>query len=160
MLSVAVVLLWVLLVVLLFGLLATLADGSMTLGAKSLAVALLAVLIFPVAKQLRASHRQMREMTANRIVLGPEGVEIQLSGRAREWKGLPDVEHTTIAWDGILSIVREKRRFAYPSAIPMGYPLEVYTLYSKAGGISFTRECIPNAKMVAQEIAAKIGNEI
>jgi hypothetical protein len=44
----------------------------------------------------------------------------------------------------------------YPSPIPIGYPLEVFTVYSKTGGISFTRECVPNAKKVAAEIAARV----
>jgi hypothetical protein len=42
----------------------------------------------------------------------------------------------------------------------MGYPLEVFTLYTKTGGVSFTRECVPNARKAAQEIAAKLGTEL
>ena len=152
-LYVAAGLLWVVLALLLVGLVAS-------LGESALSAVLLAVLIIPVVWQLRATHRQIREMTANRITLSQFGIDVQLSGRAREWKGLPDVPQTHIPWSELLSIVREKKRFVYPSVIPMGYPLEVFTLYTKTGGVSFTRECIPNALKAAQDIAAKLGTAL
>jgi hypothetical protein len=153
-------LLWVVLVALLFGMVAALGDTSMTLGERSVGILVMAALAAPVAWQLRATHRQIRDMTASRIVLNSVGIEIQLSGRAREWKGLPDVPQTLVPWSELLSIVRERRRFTYPSVVPLGYPLDVYTLYSRVGGISFTRECIPNAGRVARQIADKVGSEL
>ena len=152
--------LWVVLALLLFGLVSVLGQESATLGERALSILVLAVLIAPVAWQLRATHRQIREMTANRLAVTDTGIDIQLSGRARDWKGLPDVPPTHVPWSELLSIVREKKRFVYPSVVPLGYPLEVFTLYTKTGGISFTLECIPNAHKAAQQIAAKLGSEL
>lgn len=159
-LYVAVGCLWLVLALLLFGVLTALGSTEMTTEQRVIAILVLAALILPVALQLRATHRQIGEMTANALVLHNDGIEVQLSGAAREWKGLPDVPHTTIPWSGVLSITSEKKRFVYPSVVPLGYPLTVFTLYSKSGGISFTRECIPNARRVAQEIAARLGCEL
>lgn len=152
--------LWVVLALLLFGLVSVLGEESATLGERALSILVLAVLIVPVAWQLRATHRQIREITANRLTVSDAGMDIRLAGRAREWKGLPDVPHSHVPWDQVLSIVREKKRFVYPSAVPLGYPLEVFTVYTKTGGISFTRECIANARKAAQQIAAKLGTEL
>lgn len=152
--------LWAVLALLLFGLVSVLAQPSTTLGERALSILLLAALLAPVVWQLRATHQQIREMTANRLAVSDSGIDIQLSGRAREWKGLPDLPQTHVPWTELLSIVREKKRFVYPSVVPLGYPLEVFTLYTKTGGISFTRECVPNARKAAQQIAAKLGSEL
>ena len=156
----AIALLWAVLAVLLFAVIATVATDSMAMGEKTLAVGVLAVLILPVALQVRATHRQIREMTANRVVVGEEGIDLRLSGGAREWKGLQDVATTYLQWDEVHSISKERRRFVYPSVIPLGYPLDVFTLHCRERDFAFTRECIRNARQVAQEIAARIGGEV
>lgn len=153
-------LLWMLFGALLFSSASVAFNASMSLSERATAVLVIALLTAPVVLQLRATHRRIREMKANRIRLGPDGIEIQLAGRAREWKGLPEVPQTLLPWNQLLSIASEKRRFIYPSVIPLGYPLEVFTLFCKSGGISFTRECIPNARRIAEEIATRLGCEL
>jgi hypothetical protein len=149
-----------LLAALLFGLATVAFDASLGGKERVVGAVFLIALTIPVASQLRTTHRQLREMTTNRIVLKADGIEIRLAGRSREWKGLSDVPETVVPWSELLSIVSEKRRFVYPSVIPLGYPLEVFTFFTKTGGFSFTRECIPNAREIAREIATRIGCEI
>ena len=116
---------------------------------------MLLLLIIPVALQLRASHAHVRDMNTNRIILGDETVELRLGGTAREWKGLRPVD-TKIRWHDLHGVTREWRRFVYPSVIPMGYKLEVFTLQYADEKIAFTRECVPHAQVIAERIAANV----
>lgn len=87
-------LLWVLLASLLFVLATVAFDVSSGGKERVLSTVFLLALSIPVAAQLRTTHRQLREMTTNRIVLKSDGIEIRLTGRSREWKGLSDIPET------------------------------------------------------------------
>ena len=86
-------LLWVLLValVLAVGVVLTASDDAITLRERVISVGVLLLLLTPVVLQLRVSHKQIRDMNTNRIVLTDKEVEVHLGGGAREWKGLPAV---------------------------------------------------------------------
>ena len=156
----AVALLWMLFATLLFAVVAVAFSASMSASEKAVSIGVLALLITPVALQIRASHRQVREMTENRVLVTAEGIDLRLGGHAREWKGLAEIEDTHLSWDEVQSITKERRRFVYPSVIALGYPLDVYTLRCRAREFEFTRECVRNARRVAQEIRAKVGGEL
>lgn len=154
-------LLWLLLAVCLFVLLVlAFFPGNELTGVERLLAAFFVLLLAaPLAMQLRSTHRQIGEMTGNRIVLNADGADIRLSGRSRERKGLPMVQ-TSIRWDEIGAITHQRRSFVYPSLIPFAYRLDVFTILAGTSTISFTVECLPGAKQIAREMAARTGREL
>jgi hypothetical protein len=154
-------LLWLLLAVCLLVLLVVVFfPGSQLTGAERLIAAFFMLLLAtPLAMQLRATHLQIGEMRGNRILFDAGGAEIRLSGWSRERKGLPMVQ-TRIRWDEISAVTRQRRSFVYPSLIPLAYRLDVFTIRAGGSAISFTVECIPGAKHIAREMAARAGRDL
>lgn len=154
-------LLWVLLIALGISLafIVTASGEGITSGERAIAIAVVLLLATPVLLTLRSTRRQIRDMTRNQIVLDDRGIRFHLGGRAREWKGLPEVT-ATVPWPELRSIEREWQRFAYPSAVPFGYKLEVFTVHHVHGQIAFTKECVEHAKVIAEKIAARAGGSV
>ena len=74
-----------------------------------------------------------------------------------------------VAVVGVFTAPRASQAQAAKQAAPAGaaqlatlntYCLGCHNDKTKTGGISFTRECIPNAHRAAQQIAAKLGSEL
>jgi len=155
-------LLWVLLSALVFAIGAVIFDANNRLSTAESAIAdlILLLLATPLVLQIRTLRACRKECAGNIVELAEDSIKIRLYGSYREAKDLPVVAETRVAWCDVMEITKERRKFTYPSLIPFEYPLDVYTIVTEEGEISFTPECVRGAKSIATEIAARLGQDI
>jgi hypothetical protein len=160
--AVTTLLLWLLLSVLMFALGVVLfyADNRLSTAESMISAVVLVLLATPLVLQIRTLSARRREWKNNTLELTEDSIRICLTGTYRSAKGLPDVAETRIPWCDVVEITKERRKFLYPSLIRFEYPLDVYTIVTEEEEIPFTQECVLNAKRVAQDIAARLGQEI
>lgn len=155
-------LLWIIISALVFAIGVVLfhSNNRLSHSESALSAAVLVLLATPIVLQIRTLAARKRELKSNLVQLDEGSIHLQLNGPYRTGKGLPEIAETRIPWSDVLEITRQRRKFLYRSLIPFEYPLEVYTIVTEDAEFPFTRECVPGAKRVAEQIAARLGQEI
>jgi hypothetical protein len=155
-------LLWILVSALVFaiGVVVFYSGNRLSTAESMISAVVLVLLAAPIALQIRALAARRREYRSNVLELGGDSIKVRLEGTYRAAKGLPPVQETRVPWFEVMEVTKARRNFIYRSLIPFRYPLSVYTIATGEGEISFTRERVIGAKRTAEEIAARLGQDI